>query len=115
MRAQAKGPPWLVARAERALAQCSAGAEAGRNWTAALAGHALTPDGYEQARAQLAHGEQLRRTRRRTEARTALRAALTTFEYLQATPWADPSRDRARRDWRAGAPAGPAASGLTPQ
>ena len=89
VRAEVKGLPWVVARAERALALCSAGEEAERHWTAAQSGQCAHPRRYEAARTRLAHGEQLRRTRRRTEARIELRSALATFEDLQATPWAD--------------------------
>ncbi len=43
---------------------------------------------FEAARIQLWHGERLRRARRPTAARTVLRAALSVFEGLGATPWA---------------------------
>lgn len=38
----------------------------------------------------------LRRNRRPTEARTQLRAALETFDRLEATPWADRTRNELR-------------------
>lgn len=43
---------------------------------------------FEEARARLCRGERLRRVRRNLEARDELRAALTTFERLDAEPWA---------------------------
>jgi DNA-binding CsgD family transcriptional regulator/tetratricopeptide (TPR) repeat protein len=46
--------------------------------------HATRP--YDQARAQLAYGEFLRRTNRRVDARTHLRSALETFTDLGAAP-----------------------------
>jgi DNA-binding CsgD family transcriptional regulator len=88
-RARAKGQPWSLARAERALALCGSGDEAARHFRAALELHARTPDVYETARTQLALGSGLRRERQRVEARPALRSAMATFERLGATPWAD--------------------------
>jgi DNA-binding CsgD family transcriptional regulator len=43
---------------------------------------------FERARTELLYGEWLRRERRRTDARRHLRAALETFENLDAQPWA---------------------------
>jgi DNA-binding CsgD family transcriptional regulator len=54
--------------------------------------HAQTPDAFETARTQLAYGERLRRARNRVLARDQLRAALKTFERLDARPWADRAR-----------------------
>ena len=48
-----------------------------------------TPDRFETARTELAFGARLRRERRRVEARPLLASALSTFEELGATPWAD--------------------------
>jgi len=42
----------------------------------------------QRARTDLLYGEWLRRERRRTEARVHLRAAVTAFQGLGATPWA---------------------------
>ena len=47
---------------------------------------------FEQARTQLAYGERLRRARNRKLAREQLRAALETFELLDARPWIDRAR-----------------------
>jgi DNA-binding CsgD family transcriptional regulator len=91
--AAAKGQPWSLARAERALALCDPGGDqrdgAERHFTRALELHAETPDLYETARTQLAFGAWLRRDRHRVRARPLLRAALSTFEGLGARPWAD--------------------------
>jgi DNA-binding CsgD family transcriptional regulator len=43
---------------------------------------------FDRARAQLAHGEYLRRARRRVDARAQLRAALEVFDDLGANRWA---------------------------
>ncbi|MDN3028537.1 LuxR family transcriptional regulator [Streptomyces sp. S.PB5] len=72
---------------------------------------------FDTARIRLLHGERLRRSRAATEARTQLRAALTAFEKLGATPWAA----RAERELRAAGQAtrsaghGDAVTALTPQ
>ncbi|MBO9532630.1 MAG: AAA family ATPase [Solirubrobacteraceae bacterium] len=49
---------------------------------------------FEQARAELAYGQRLRRANRRADARRHLEAAQATFERLEAEPWAE----RARRE-----------------
>ncbi|MBD8869985.1 ATP-binding protein [Nocardioides donggukensis] len=84
--ASAKGQPWALARAHRALAL--AGADPAGNFEEALRLHAATPDAFERARSRLAYGAWLRRERQRSEARAPLRAALETFESLGADPWA---------------------------
>jgi DNA-binding CsgD family transcriptional regulator len=58
----------------------------------ALRWHAQTPDSFETARTRLAYGQRLRRARNRVLAREQLRAALDTFERLDAGPWADRAR-----------------------
>ena len=45
---------------------------------------------------ELAYGERLRRTQKRTKARERLRAALQTFERLGAEPWAERARSELR-------------------
>ncbi len=100
-KAEAKGQPWSLARARRALGLCgsvepsggsaretSAGAVEGC-FREALELHAETPDTYETARTELAFGANLRRARRRVAARPFLKSALDTFEALGARPWAD--------------------------
>ena len=106
--AEIKGLPWVVARAERALALCSAGEAAERHWTAAQSGHALTLDGYEAARTRLAHGEQLRRP-----AGGRRPASNCGLPWPPSRTW-EPRRGRTGRrptgrDRRAGAPGGTAA------
>jgi DNA-binding NarL/FixJ family response regulator len=63
----------------------------------AMAGHSRASRPFAQARRQLAYGEFLRRSRRRTDARTPLRAALDVFTEVGAQLWAD----RARQELRA--------------
>jgi DNA-binding CsgD family transcriptional regulator len=50
--------------------------------------HAAAQMPFETARTQLCFGERLRRARRTTDARAHLHAAVTTFEFLGARPWA---------------------------
>jgi DNA-binding CsgD family transcriptional regulator len=86
-RAAAKGQPWSWARAHRALA--IAGIDPDTHFCLALAVSANSPDSYEHARTELAYGAYLRRARKRVEARVHLRSALTAFNVLAATPWAE--------------------------
>ncbi|GAA4345086.1 helix-turn-helix transcriptional regulator [Angustibacter luteus] len=87
--AVAKGQPWSLARAARALAMTCPDDEVDQQITEALRHHEHTLDSFEVARTQLAHGARLRRARRRTDAREPLRAALATFDRLGAAPWAE--------------------------
>jgi DNA-binding CsgD family transcriptional regulator len=92
--AEAKGQPWSLAR----LARCRGvltGAD--EHFAAARRLHAHTPDRFEEARTELAHGETLRRARRRADAREPLRRAVEGFDALGAKPWAE----RARRELEA--------------
>ncbi|MGI8874821.1 MAG: helix-turn-helix transcriptional regulator [Egibacteraceae bacterium] len=86
--AHAKGQPWAMARAERALALISDGDDVAAHFKAALTHHASTLDVYEDARTRLAYGAAMRRRRQRVAARPHLRAALEMFEALGAEPWA---------------------------
>jgi DNA-binding CsgD family transcriptional regulator len=88
-RAEAKGQPWALARAARAVGICETSARAERHFHEAMRLHAQTPDRYEKARTELAFGSRLRRDRSRQQARSLLRSALASFEDLGATPWAD--------------------------
>jgi DNA-binding CsgD family transcriptional regulator len=63
--------------------------EADAHFAAAAQLHAVTPDRFEAARTQLAHGASLRRRRRRRDARVPLRDALATFDELGAQQRAD--------------------------
>ena len=84
--AEAKGAPWALARAWRAVALASATDEAAlAAFDAALALHAH--DTFETSRTRLCLGERLRRAGRRSDARTPLRAALAGFDDLGAAPW----------------------------
>lgn len=88
-RALAKGQPWAIARAERALALVAAPGAAVGHFEAALAQHRLSLDCFETARTQLAYGAWQRRARRRVAARPLLREGLATFERIGARPWAE--------------------------
>ncbi len=96
-RAVAKGQPWALARAARAVALTCPEAEIDQHFGRALEHHVPTLDSFELARTQLAYGSRLRRARRRVDARPPLRASLGTFETLGAAPWAD----QAARELRA--------------
>jgi ATP/maltotriose-dependent transcriptional regulator MalT len=87
--AVAKGQPWSLARAWRCRGLTAEGAASAAHFERALAIHGQTPDAFELARTQLAYGESLRRARNRVLAREHLRAALATFERLEARPWAE--------------------------
>lgn len=87
--ARAKGQPWALARAHRALGVARGLDQGESEFLEALRLHELTPDPFESARTRLAYGSALRRSRRRVDARTPLREALVTFERLGAVPWAD--------------------------
>ncbi|MGY1786920.1 ATP-binding protein [Geodermatophilus sp. SYSU D00698] len=63
----------------------------------ALDAHAASLRTPARARTELALGEHLRRARRRVDAREHLRTALSLFEELDATPWAE----RAAQELRA--------------
>ncbi|HYW23735.1 MAG TPA: AAA family ATPase [Terriglobales bacterium] len=97
---RAARPDWpapasaLLARSRALLAT---GREADHHYGAALAMHAEAERPFQQARTRLLWAEHLRRNRRRLDAREQLRAAVETFERLEARPWAD----RARAELRA--------------
>jgi DNA-binding CsgD family transcriptional regulator len=63
----------------------------------ALELHELADEPFAVARTRLCLGERLRRAGRRIDARSELRAALETFDRLEAEPWIT----RARRELRA--------------
>ncbi|WP_028651029.1 ATP-binding protein [Nocardioides halotolerans] len=84
---------WAVVHHGRAVL----GDDVEHNLLRALEWHERSPRRPARARTQLALGEHLRRTRRRTDARPPLRAALDAFEELGATSWAE----RARQELRA--------------
>ncbi|MGZ4353034.1 MAG: ATP-binding protein [Gaiellaceae bacterium] len=90
--AEAKGQPWALARAARCRALLAGEEDFDRCFEEALALHARTPDVFETARTELAHGGRLRRAGRRVDARGRLRAALDVFDDLGAAPWAELAR-----------------------
>jgi DNA-binding CsgD family transcriptional regulator len=94
---EATGQDWAAAAAAHGRALLADGAEAEAHFEQALKLHADSSRVFDRARTQLAYGEYLRRARRRVDAREHLRAALATFEDLQAQPWAE----RASQELRA--------------
>ena len=115
-RARAKGQPWALARAARALALTGPDEEVDRCIDAALRQHGRTLDAFELARTQLVHGARLRRARRRADARPPLRAALAAFERLGALPWADRAAGELRATGETVSPRGASLlAGLTSQ
>jgi DNA-binding CsgD family transcriptional regulator len=90
--ASAKGQPWALARATRALALVAPDDAFGGEFERALDLHADTPDVFEAARTRLAYGSRLRRSGLRVRAREQLRTAHAEFEELGAEPWAEIAR-----------------------
>jgi DNA-binding CsgD family transcriptional regulator len=90
--ADAKGQPWSVARALRCRGMLADDSGFATDFERAIALHEQTPDAFEAARTRLAYGERLRRFRSRVLAREQLRAAVDTFDDLDARPWADRAR-----------------------
>jgi DNA-binding CsgD family transcriptional regulator len=90
--ADAKGQPWSVARALRCRGMLAEDTGFAADFERAISLHEQTPDAFEAARTRLAYGERLRRSRNRVLAREQLRAAVDTFDDLDARPWADRAR-----------------------
>jgi DNA-binding CsgD family transcriptional regulator len=88
-RAEKKAQPWALARAARCRGLLSGDESFEAHFNEALRHHESTPDTFEQARSRLCYGERLRRAKRRKEARIQLRAAISGFDELGATPWAE--------------------------
>jgi DNA-binding CsgD family transcriptional regulator len=95
--AVATDTPAAAAAIEHGRALLAQGSDAEQHYELALAAHAGSPRLPDRARTELAYGEYLRRARRRVDARTHLRAALTMFEELGASTFAD----RAAQELRA--------------
>jgi DNA-binding CsgD family transcriptional regulator len=89
--------PTATAVAEHGRALLARDNEAEQHYEQALAAHAGSLRLPDRARTELAYGEYLRRARRRVDARTHLREALTVFEDLGASTFAD----RAAQELRA--------------
>jgi DNA-binding NarL/FixJ family response regulator len=90
--AGAKGQPWALARAARCQGLLAADEDADALFAQALSLHARTPDVFEAARTQLAHGSRLRRAGQRVRAREPLREAVDVFDRLGAALWSDLAR-----------------------
>jgi DNA-binding CsgD family transcriptional regulator len=93
-RARAAGTDWALGTEARARALLSAGEAADDLYREAVARLGRTRATVHLARAQLVHGEWLRRENRRQEARDALRQAYETFGRIGADGFAG----RARRE-----------------
>ena len=110
-----KAPRAIAARGRGLLAEGEDDIRAA--FDEALRLHDVCPQPFERARTELCYAERLRRSRQRLEPGDLLRSALTTFERLGATRWAERARNElaaaGQAATRASAP--PALDGLTPQ
>ncbi len=114
--AQPCSAPWTRLVIHRSRAMLGGGAEAEREFQAALAVPGAELRRFPYARTQLLYGEWLRRNRRRREARAQLRPALNTLTSIGATPWADRARAEVRASGETIRSGGNAAfDALTPQ
>jgi DNA-binding CsgD family transcriptional regulator len=114
--ARRAGPPIARALAARGRGLLADGDAAVAELQTAVAYHDLAFQPFERARTELALGGTLRRARRRSEARAPLRAALSVFDQLGATPWADRARSELRASGETFQRRDPAAvETLTPQ
>jgi DNA-binding CsgD family transcriptional regulator len=108
--------PRLALLAAGSAAIAAPPADAQRLFTEALALPGIDRWPFDAARVRLAFGEQLRRMRATTEARIHLAAALETFQWLGAQPWAARAACELRATGQADRSASrPASAGLTPQ
>jgi DNA-binding CsgD family transcriptional regulator len=89
--------PWALAACEHARAVLAPADRAVEHYERSLVHHRRSSRAVDRARTQLAYGELLRRSQRRTDARAHLRTALAAFEDLAAEPLAG----RARAELRA--------------
>ena len=114
--AERAGAAWTLAGLERCRGLLADDGAFEIHMVAALALHDRTDTPFERARTLLALGERRRRARRVREAREPLGAALTTFEALGATRWAEWARRELRAAGTRARPVQPTATGtLTPQ
>ena len=95
--AETTGAPWAAARVAHCQALLGATDDAVLQYERSLEDHRRSHRPFERARTELGYGELLRRSGRRVDARSHLRTALTTFDDLDAQPWAE----RARQELRA--------------
>lgn len=79
--------PWVDALLARCRAMTASEPDVEPHFVEALEAHGRQTRPFDRARTELAYGEWLRRTRRKTEAQARLRAALRGFEDLGSTPW----------------------------
>jgi DNA-binding CsgD family transcriptional regulator len=86
--AEATGWAWAAAAASYGRALLADPDDAPAWFEASLEHHVDANRPYERARTHLAYGELLRRNQRRVDARPHLRAALSLFEDLGASPFA---------------------------
>ncbi len=113
--ANAAGWTWALAAAAYLQALLAEGDHA-RHFDEALALHEREPRPFLRGRTELAYGERLRRDGLRQEARLHLRSALSTFEALEAAPWAERAAAELRATGeRVRARSEPTTTQLTPQ
>jgi len=114
--ADASGSSWARGVAQRSRALLTGGEEAGSCFRDAIRHLAAAEVEVELARAQLLHGEWLRRLKRRREAREQLTSALESFERTGAVLFAERARgELAATGHRPDAPGPGRAAGLTSQ
>ncbi|MFI7131642.1 AAA family ATPase [Nonomuraea sp. NPDC050153] len=95
--AQASGLAWAQAVLHRSRALLEPdGERAEALFRAAVRLHTGGGRPWESARTALVYGEYLRRARNKRAARVQLRAALETFQRLDARPWAERARNELR-------------------
>jgi DNA-binding CsgD family transcriptional regulator len=87
--ARATGWAWARARAAHLRLLLASDDRLDQAFEAAMAFHNRAEQPFPRARTDLVYGERLRRAGLRRQAREHLRAALQTFERLEATPWAE--------------------------
>jgi DNA-binding CsgD family transcriptional regulator len=90
--AEATERTWALATVARCHGLLAHPNDAEEAFAQAYQWHTHCPMPFELARTQLCHGQQLRRAKHRTAARERLRAALATFDQLDARPWTDQAR-----------------------
>jgi DNA-binding CsgD family transcriptional regulator len=114
--AEATGQAWAWAAAAHGRALLADGDAAEEAFRSALAHHESSGRVFDRARTRLAYGEFLRRNRRRVDAREQLRAALATFEDLEARPWVERAAQELRASGETARKRDPStATRLTPQ
>ena len=94
--ADGTGRPWALAAVALGRALTSEAKDAEAYFEESLSQHAKARRPLDEARAQLAYGEWLRRAQRRVDARQHLRRALDTFQDLRASALVDRANDELR-------------------